>query len=504
MRSNKDDSRYSQIQELIQHEDFKTLRKETSRFNVFEVLRSTTSEIKHSNVLAWLLDPFANHSCGNAFLKQLLVSVIAESGMSDLSFKELYMLDLDRVQVHREWPSTESAFEDYDIDPNEVKTKNSKKRIDIVITIKLDTNETEKKRTMDSSDEVNSALESGKEYQTSEDKVINKVVIAIENKIHSGEGTEQLKNYNEVLKLFEKDSHLIRIFLTPEGIQSEMVHNWHACSYKQIYRVILETLDRHRNDIQAEKRMLIEQYIELLDAYIIAQQDDNRREEVYSGLWSSYPELIKNILKKGRESSTSNLKNKQNDYDELCAFLYQEHKSAFERLGRYMRSNTKRLCQFLTEYMQEKGFSITNVGRTSYPTFTSERLKEVSQKIFNDKESIVLSFVNRLHEMDLPLLFTINSESRSARRRLYSYMKKKNSELISKNLNPDKLGKKQTTLKSVVLCKKSKADELVFEKEIFGFIKKNLEDCFEPRGMVSEISKFLTDHLDEIVKECNS
>ncbi len=501
------DKDYSKIKALLEDQDFKKLCKDTSKFNFFEVLRSTTSEIKHSNVLAWLLNPYGNHSCGNAFLKQLLVSVIAKSGMSNLSFNRLYMMDLDRVQVHREWPSTESAFNEYDIDPDDVDPNNSKNRIDIVITIKLDTSETEKTRTMDSADEADRAQGSDKEDQTNPCKVFDKVIIAIENKIHSAEGMEQLLDYNRVLEPFENSSHIIRIFLTPEGIRPKEVDNWHACSYKQIYQVLLETLDRHRNDIQAEKRMLIEQYIELLDAYIIAQQDDNRRKKEYSKLCSDYRDLIRNIVKRGRESSSSNLKRKQSDYDELCAFLYQEYKSAFERLARHMRSNSERISQFLTEYMKGKGFNITNEGQTIYPSFRSEQLKVISKRLFDNENSVLLQFSNRLDRMALTLSFAITSEKKQTRWAFYNFMREKNPQLFNKNKDEDAFSDKNTRVRTDNLCQKKKADELVFEQEIIDYIRPRLDEYFNNEGVYQRISAFLSENLDEIyryVKEHNS
>lgn len=40
------------------------LSKWSNRFNLFDVLKISGTEIRHSNVLAWLLDPNENHGLG--------------------------------------------------------------------------------------------------------------------------------------------------------------------------------------------------------------------------------------------------------------------------------------------------------------------------------------------------------------------------------------------------------------------------------------------------------
>ena len=39
-------------------------------FNAFDVLRYSDYEIRHSNVLAWLLTPGGTHGVGDAFLRR--------------------------------------------------------------------------------------------------------------------------------------------------------------------------------------------------------------------------------------------------------------------------------------------------------------------------------------------------------------------------------------------------------------------------------------------------
>ena len=45
-----------------------SLSKWTNNFNIFDVLKISKTEIRHSNLLSWLIDPNENHGLGDSFL----------------------------------------------------------------------------------------------------------------------------------------------------------------------------------------------------------------------------------------------------------------------------------------------------------------------------------------------------------------------------------------------------------------------------------------------------
>jgi hypothetical protein len=55
---------------VMDGEPLRKLEQHMNRFNVFEVLRSTHHELRHSNMLAWLFDPTANHGMGDRLLRR--------------------------------------------------------------------------------------------------------------------------------------------------------------------------------------------------------------------------------------------------------------------------------------------------------------------------------------------------------------------------------------------------------------------------------------------------
>lgn len=58
---------------LINCPDFERLERLLGGFNLFQVLRFEHGEIRHSNVLAWLMDPLDSHGLGDLFLRRWLM-----------------------------------------------------------------------------------------------------------------------------------------------------------------------------------------------------------------------------------------------------------------------------------------------------------------------------------------------------------------------------------------------------------------------------------------------
>lgn len=64
------------LEKFICDEDLKTLEKKFNKFNIFDCLRLTRTEIRHSNFLAWLLDPNETHGLNDYFLKEFLKEIL--------------------------------------------------------------------------------------------------------------------------------------------------------------------------------------------------------------------------------------------------------------------------------------------------------------------------------------------------------------------------------------------------------------------------------------------
>lgn len=183
------------------------LSKWTDRFNLFDVLKITRTEIRHSNVLAWLLDPHENHGLGSTVL-QGFVRFAASSFEDRDMFGELLM-DLSSFTVQREW-----------------------KKIDILAL----------------SDE-------------------NKYAIVVENKIDSREHSDQLNRYRSIVEKAHPGWKIRYIFLSPQGDDASDPENWLPMGYSDVLEIIEPALEGGR--LSEGAAMLIDNYLEVIRRDIV-------------------------------------------------------------------------------------------------------------------------------------------------------------------------------------------------------------------------------------------
>ena len=90
---------------LVMDRRLRELERRLRPFNIFDVLKSADNEIRHSNVLAWLLDPKGTHGLNDLFLRQWLIRVFygIESPGSYLDPVEIDSVPFRSVSVKREW-----------------------------------------------------------------------------------------------------------------------------------------------------------------------------------------------------------------------------------------------------------------------------------------------------------------------------------------------------------------------------------------------------------------
>lgn len=90
---------------LVDNTELEELSARLSIFNIFGVLRVEDAEIRHSNVMAWLLDPQGSHGLGQAFLRRILSTILLdnESSLVNINPAKIELMDMRDVEVWREW-----------------------------------------------------------------------------------------------------------------------------------------------------------------------------------------------------------------------------------------------------------------------------------------------------------------------------------------------------------------------------------------------------------------
>ncbi len=92
---------------LVDNDELEALNARLCQFNLFRVLRAERVEIRHSNVLAWLLTPGESHGLGDSFLRRFLSRLLMENETLEIPLTpaQIELMTLDDVEVYREWHS---------------------------------------------------------------------------------------------------------------------------------------------------------------------------------------------------------------------------------------------------------------------------------------------------------------------------------------------------------------------------------------------------------------
>ncbi len=68
-----EDSIKEKIRDLLLSNDFKRLTYKKDEANIFKIINMADKEIVHSDMLAWLFNPYENHNLNDKVLKEILM-----------------------------------------------------------------------------------------------------------------------------------------------------------------------------------------------------------------------------------------------------------------------------------------------------------------------------------------------------------------------------------------------------------------------------------------------
>lgn len=195
---------------LLDEECLNELLPWTCKFNIFDVLKISRMEIRHSNMLGWLLDANENHGMGDKYIKALFKLISNNNYKNDVF--ELLLLDYYSFTVYREW-----------------------RNIDLLLISREE-----------------------------------KVLVAIENKIGSKEKKNQLNRYRKILEREYVDYKRIYLYLTPDGDEPSDSENWGVITYQEL----VDELEKICEYIELlpDVKLLIRNYIETIRREIVEDQ----------------------------------------------------------------------------------------------------------------------------------------------------------------------------------------------------------------------------------------
>jgi hypothetical protein len=213
-----------------------------AEFNPFSVLDIVHHEIRHSNVLAWLLDPNENHGLGDAVLRRIIIEVLKQGTTSfPLSVAEIIRCQFNGVAIHREY-------------------KAKTRRIDILLECAQP-----------------------------------RFVMIVENKLRAGESKNQLRDYLDYVTNKFHTTPVLPIYLTISGDDPSDT-NYATLSHCSIHSILKNILNLHRDNLNPKKYEFIEYYLKSLEEEVM---ENPKIREYARAIYAKHKKAIELILKYG-------------------------------------------------------------------------------------------------------------------------------------------------------------------------------------------------------------
>lgn len=207
---------------IVNNDKLELIKAKLNRFNPFKILKIEDYEIRHSNVLAWLLDPNGNHNFDEKILKKFLLKVLMKPDNDEvlsninLVYKIQNMNFMD-ICVYREMYN-----------------------IDLVMVSE-----------------------------------IQRLVIFIENKILSEEHSNQLSRYYSVIQDNFPDYTIIPIFLTLDGKEASS-ENYFRASYSDLLETMEFIVENYKERTSQEIVAFVSYYISIIKEKYFMDEDLKR------------------------------------------------------------------------------------------------------------------------------------------------------------------------------------------------------------------------------------
>ncbi len=216
---------------LIRDPEFVKIGLEQNKPNIFRALKLQRNEIRHSNFLAYLLDPAETHGLGDQFLRSFVADVFeaTNQGRDYFSAEEV---DLRDVEIRREW-----------------------RNFDLTITLPED-------------------------------------VIIIENKVYAQEGKGQLEKYVKIAKEEFEARKIHFVFLTRAGISPSddlVATQYFSYSYSFVVQRMQELLDRLRGTHNPKIVSYLDDYVVMMKEDVLM---DTKQNELAHRIYARHKEAL--------------------------------------------------------------------------------------------------------------------------------------------------------------------------------------------------------------------
>lgn len=285
-----------ELQKLFVDENFIELERVLNKFNVFDVLKITDYEIRHTVFLSYLLDPQGSHGLGERFLHNFLLRLALSSPARCFDLEDL---DLQLAQITPELflknATTSSAARPSRSDGD--------RKLDIFLQIPQ-----RSKRGQD-------------------------LVIAIENKINAKESADQLISYRTWIEANRANHDLVYVFLTLAGDEPGD-SAWIPVTYSNVvYPALVDASGAMEGRLAPAPLTLISDYLALLSNRVEEEAATATLDDAAADILKAHPKVQKTMAYLCNRWRPESRRMDQNITPDWA--LYCRHGKAFDFLSRY-------------------------------------------------------------------------------------------------------------------------------------------------------------------------
>ncbi|MCL2485550.1 MAG: PD-(D/E)XK nuclease family protein [Endomicrobia bacterium] len=342
---------------LIADENFTKIENSLKKPNIFSALSVERQEIRHSNFLAYLFNPGANHGLGDYFLKEMLHNIIQVDPQKQFS-KVSELGNLKNARIKTEWEN-----------------------IDILI-------------------------------------LLDNSVIIIENKIGAKNHSNQLRDYRKKAEKYFKDKKRIYSYLTINSDEAETDEDndddsdfWGLSGYSDIAKIIEQISIEQITD--SSLLSYLADYLKVIKRNLLNDDETNVWFKELYGKCKGQIDFLKkdlinkNVLNNKKHNDDLIFKNFQDEYNrhkEVFKFIlnnipnpldqmYDAFKDivgseAWDKSKRDSKKQTN--VRFVPKKLKSSKFPLFNYNEKPEKQKTSHAYFEVSYKYEQDKNRLII------------------------------------------------------------------------------------------------------------------
>lgn len=227
------------LENFICDSNLKELESLFNQFNIFDCLRLTRTEIRHSNFLAWLFDPNETHRLKDYFLKQFLIKVLSlnKKELNKINGRELTLFN-DKGEEINETYFIPSIIDIDCWDLEEIEIHRELENIDLLLV-----------------DEK------------------NKFVLVIENKIDTCQHDNQLTRYRDYVDVQYPSNEYKKLFIYLKPQKEKVELPYIFVSYQVIVDLIKNLLVEIKENSNQDIITLIKHYQDILERDIMKEEN---------------------------------------------------------------------------------------------------------------------------------------------------------------------------------------------------------------------------------------